>query len=186
MSIVCPKCNLLRPDDSLAPQWQCPGCGVAYAKALAADSAGQRGQGITVWREREQKPVWHLWLMAAALVWGLVAGMQMAYQRGGAIVGDFWGGSAASPDQLRTLAAAMQPDEILMFKTDWCPYCRQARGWLDRHGFGYRTCDIETEAVCTQAFERLGGERVPYLIVKGQHIKGFDPDELGAAVASSE
>ena len=33
MPTICPKCRTIRPDDILAPDWQCPACGVAYAKA---------------------------------------------------------------------------------------------------------------------------------------------------------
>ena len=30
---TCPKCHHVRATDSTAPAWQCPACGVAYAKA---------------------------------------------------------------------------------------------------------------------------------------------------------
>lgn len=32
MSIVCPKCSYQRTPADLAPGWQCPSCGIAYAK----------------------------------------------------------------------------------------------------------------------------------------------------------
>lgn len=32
MSIVCPKCAYTRQAVDLAPDWQCPACGIAYAK----------------------------------------------------------------------------------------------------------------------------------------------------------
>lgn len=35
---ICPKCRHLRQPNETAPDWQCPACGVAYAKA---DSAGR-------------------------------------------------------------------------------------------------------------------------------------------------
>jgi hypothetical protein len=31
----CPKCGTVRPPDSEAPAWQCPACGIAYAKYAA-------------------------------------------------------------------------------------------------------------------------------------------------------
>jgi uncharacterized Tic20 family protein len=35
----CPKCRHVRTAQEVAPDWQCPKCGVAYAKALAAQSS---------------------------------------------------------------------------------------------------------------------------------------------------
>jgi uncharacterized Tic20 family protein len=35
----CPKCKYVRTAGETAPDWQCPKCGVAYAKFLAAQSA---------------------------------------------------------------------------------------------------------------------------------------------------
>jgi len=35
----CPKCGYLRQPSDTAPDWQCPACGVVYAKALQASQA---------------------------------------------------------------------------------------------------------------------------------------------------
>ncbi len=32
MSAPCPKCGYRRRDGEIAPDWQCPSCGMAYAK----------------------------------------------------------------------------------------------------------------------------------------------------------
>ena len=40
MSQVCPKCSYARkPADASVPDWQCPSCGIAYAKFTAAKAA---------------------------------------------------------------------------------------------------------------------------------------------------
>lgn len=39
MSETCPKCGHRRAADSAAPHWQCPSCGIAYAKFRAAPPA---------------------------------------------------------------------------------------------------------------------------------------------------
>lgn len=31
-TIICPKCSHVRPKDATNPEWQCPACGVCYAK----------------------------------------------------------------------------------------------------------------------------------------------------------
>ena len=38
-AIICPKCQYKRTASDPGPDWQCPGCGVAYNKAAAASSA---------------------------------------------------------------------------------------------------------------------------------------------------
>jgi uncharacterized Tic20 family protein len=48
----CPKCRHVRAANEVTPDWQCPKCGVAYAKAVAAQSgsapaAGQAGMSVT-------------------------------------------------------------------------------------------------------------------------------------------
>lgn len=36
---VCPKCQYKRQDSDVAPQWQCPKCGVAYMKAQGSKNS---------------------------------------------------------------------------------------------------------------------------------------------------
>lgn len=36
MTTICPKCRHVRQATEIAPAWQCPACGVAYAKAADA------------------------------------------------------------------------------------------------------------------------------------------------------
>lgn len=32
MPVICPKCSHVRPDNATNPEWECPACGVCYAK----------------------------------------------------------------------------------------------------------------------------------------------------------
>lgn len=41
----CPKCKHVRTANEVAPDWQCPKCGVAYAKFLAAQSGAATMSG---------------------------------------------------------------------------------------------------------------------------------------------
>lgn len=83
-TIICPKCSHVRPKDASNPEWQCPACGVCYAKAdgSAAPAATARDAHL---RERlrpapEVQTVaghsWNLGLVAkvalvVALGWGI-------------------------------------------------------------------------------------------------------------------
>lgn len=66
---VCAKCHHLRPVDSPAPAWQCPACGVAYAK-VSTDLAPVRTQRpLRSVRTRSGLP-WRLLLVVAAVAAG--------------------------------------------------------------------------------------------------------------------
>jgi len=81
--VICPKCNHVRSKDATNPEWQCPACGVCYAKVGA--NAQPQASGDARTRERLRpapeaqvvaKHDWNLGLVAkvvvvVALGWGL-------------------------------------------------------------------------------------------------------------------
>jgi glutaredoxin len=189
MPIVCPKCNTVRAQDTPAPDWQCPACGVAYAKASANLSAPASAQ---VNGSAASLPIIHRHsftprtpsLMARipwvklVLLTALGLSVHHGWQRG-----MFSGPMTA--DRVHELAAKSSVDDVVMYSADWCPHCRAARGWLDGNGFKYKLCDIDLNAACKREFEALPpGGGIPYMIVKGTHInKGFHSDKFLAAMA---
>lgn len=42
MSVICPKCRHVRPADATNPAWECPACGICYAKFKERDIAPAR------------------------------------------------------------------------------------------------------------------------------------------------
>lgn len=42
MPVICPKCSHVRPADAANPDWQCPACGICYAKFGAPPTEPQR------------------------------------------------------------------------------------------------------------------------------------------------
>ena len=168
MTITCPKCRHVREADASVPSWQCPKCGVAYAKA--ADAVAPPLQ-VTGWtpsaraRSADGAP-WGKILLGLVVL----AGAWTVYRRMPAM--------APGPD-LPKLAAATGPGDVVMFTTSTCPYCKQAASWMNQHGFAFTECNTETHAACERQFRSYGGNGVPYLVVKGHHMKnGFDSDEF--------
>lgn len=98
------------------------------------------------------------------------------------------GGSRAivadlSIEQIRALAATVRPEEVVMYSTTECPYCAQAKSWLNRYGFPFTECNMSVDSRCEQEFRNYGGDGTPYLVVqrggKTHHMKdGFDSDEF--------
>ncbi len=92
-------------------------------------------------------------------------------------------GTSPSLDQLQALARGVGPGEVVMYTTSECPYCAQARSWLSQYGFAYSDCNMSLDRHCEQEMQSHGGNGVPYLIVRGHHMKnGFDSDEFIAAL----
>ena len=99
-----------------------------------------------------------------------------------------FGGSGSSgdldSDQIRTLAASVRADEVVMYSTTECVYCAQAKGWLSQNGFAFTECNMSTSPACVQDFTRYGGTGTPYLVVRGHHMKdGFDSDQFLALLS---
>lgn len=194
MTTTCPKCRHVRPPGAQAPDWQCPACGVAYAKAAAAAEA-QRHPEVTRRVAFEPRPerrvAWGRWFGIAAVGYGAWLGLQRGVFSGGASGGlgslgaSFGGG--VSDDDLRRVAAATRSGDVVIYTTTHCPYCAQAKQWMTRYGFAFTECNAETSSSCAAELLRhqsiTGGQGVPYLVVRGHHMKdGFDSDEFVAAL----
>jgi len=181
---TCPKCHHIRQPADTAPSWQCPACGVAYAKVAPAPAADtspydarsqarrnaiatpdQRGPS------RSPRPLWLAALLIALTAYALWSDAQAALsQRGG-----------PSRQELRALAATVRPGEVVMHSTQDCGYCVQVKRWLTRHGFAFTECDIERVARCEREFADHGADGTPYLLVRGQSMQNdFDADEFVA------
>jgi glutaredoxin len=193
MTTICPKCRTVRPPDAQSPAWQCPACGVAYAKASGdvgvrrAATVGQAdGAGVL------GSIPWFKLFAVLALAYGAWLGYQRVAAGGagngaGAAGISHAGRISSNPSsaQLSQLAANAKPSDVLMYSAPWCSNCAAAKAWMAQYGFPYTECDVQSSSACLSQLKNLdpqGG--VPYLIVKGQHMKdGFDSDEFVAALA---
>jgi glutaredoxin len=191
MTITCAKCHHLRELHEQAPSWQCPACGVAYAKA--ADSRGPAVlNNRTAPIRPERRTAWTRWLGFAAIAYGAYAGIKTVLKRQGgsdglsSFAGKFGTGSTSS-DDLRILAAATAQADVVIYSTSWCPNCKAAKQWMSAQGFAFTECDVEKSASCAAELQAhygsSGDQGVPYLVVRGHHMKdGFDSDEFIAAL----
>lgn len=181
MTVICPKCRTVRPANTQVPDWQCPHCGVAYAKAGGDASQLKRPSRYTqsVQTADSEGIPWFKLLAGLLIGWALYAGYQATTRQDG----PSWLGGGFSEQQIQTLASASKTQDVLFYTADWCPYCRAAKGWLEQYGFKYQECDIDKQPECAQQLKDLGSSGVPYFIVKGKHLKnGFDSDAFLTAM----
>ncbi len=74
--------------------------------------------------------------------------------------------------------------QVIMYMTDWCPYCRKAREYLNSLGVRLIEYDVDRDTAKDQERLRKAGQGsgVPVIDVEGIIIRGFNPDRIKAAV----
>lgn len=172
----------MRRADTQAPAWQCPACGVAYAKAgLATEPRAAARDTATRTAPASSGLPWRALLTVVAVIAGLWWGhhAQLHKRDFGALLG----GGSLDDAAVQRLAATVRAEQIVMYSTNECGDCTQARSWLARHGFAFTECNMSREARCVDEFRALRATGTPHLIVRGprgaHHMKGgFDSDAL--------
>ncbi|HEX5066779.1 MAG TPA: glutaredoxin 3 [Myxococcota bacterium] len=65
--------------------------------------------------------------------------------------------------------------KIVMYTTQWCPYCRNAKALLARKGQKWEEIDVEAEpARRREMVERSGRTSVPQIWIGERHVGGCD------------
>ncbi len=75
--------------------------------------------------------------------------------------------------------------EIVMYATDWCPYCSRARHLLQSKGVAWREIDVDsTPDARAEMRTRTQRSSVPQIFIGERHVGGFDDlralDDRGA------
>ena len=86
-----------------------------------------------------------------------------------------WLAHRQTAQQGQALRQVVKADDIVVYTTDTCPYCAQARAWLNGQGLPWRECNVEHSEQCRADYESRGAPGVPMLKVRGQWQLGFDP-----------
>ncbi len=62
---------------------------------------------------------------------------------------------------------------VVLYSTDWCSYCKQARRYFRAKGIAFKEYDIEKSASAKKAYDKLGGHGVPLILVGSARMSGF-------------
>ena len=93
---TCPKCHHVRATDSTAPAWQCPACGVAYAKAAESLQRPVSERPVIFQARSESRFAWAKWFMLAAIAYGGWTGYQYSLRHRSGDASGAFGSIAAS------------------------------------------------------------------------------------------
>lgn len=126
---------------------------------------------------------WAKLILIAAFAWAGWAIYSPTDKSGGRLSSGGRIGDDAPSSELAALASAVAPGEVVIYTTPHCPYCAQAKSWLNQYNFAFTECDADARPECAQALQALGGDGVPFLTVRGQKMEdGFDSDEFVSLV----
>ncbi len=69
-----------------------------------------------------------------------------------------------------------QHAKVELYVTKWCPYCTQARKFLQSHGISFKEYDIEKNKSAAQRKIKLDGDlAVPLAVINGKKVRGYSP-----------
>ncbi|GIZ11259.1 glutaredoxin domain-containing protein [Pseudomonas sp. NCCP-436] len=69
--------------------------------------------------------------------------------------------------------AASTSKRVFMYSAAWCGYCKQARQYFQQSGISFIEHDIEKDSRARQAYDALGGNGVPIILVGERRMNGF-------------
>ncbi len=72
--------------------------------------------------------------------------------------------------------------EVVMFSTQWCGYCDQARDFLKAERIEFLEIDIESSTEAQRRFREAGGRGVPLTFIGDERLVGFSAPAYGRAL----
>jgi glutaredoxin len=68
--------------------------------------------------------------------------------------------------------------DVVMYTTEWCPYCKKARSFLDENNVKYVEYDIEKSSEGRAKYNNIGGRGIPVLVINGSVLNGYNPKKI--------
>lgn len=84
--------------------------------------------------------------------------------------------------------SAHYPDKstnVVVYGTATCPYCQQARSYLEERQIRFVDIDVNESKAGRQAFVDLGGKAVPVILVGDRLLTGFNKRHLDDALVEA-
>lgn len=63
--------------------------------------------------------------------------------------------------------------KVVMYSTNWCGYCKQARRYFKTNDVDFVEYDVEKNRAARRAYKKLGANGVPVILVGKQRMNGF-------------
>ena len=68
--------------------------------------------------------------------------------------------------------------ELLVYSATWCPDCRTAKRFLEKHNISYKEINIErTPGAAEEVIRQTGKRAVPQFVINGRWVQPYRPGE---------
>ena len=85
--------------------------------------------------------------------------------------------SAPSADRVVESVGPDGRPEVVLYVTEWCPYCAQARDYMAAEGVPHRVVDIEKDAAGAREYAARGGDGgIPLVAVGNRTMNGWSAE----------
>lgn len=76
-----------------------------------------------------------------------------------------------------TVQQPVGKNQVELYVTSWCPYCKKAIRYFESKGIAYKAYDIEKDKQAAARKNQLDGQGgVPFAVINGTRIHGYAPD----------
>jgi len=66
----------------------------------------------------------------------------------------------------------------MVYSAFWCPDCREAKRFLQRHNLPFTEIDIETTpGAAEEVVQRIGKRAIPQFVIDGEWVQPYRPGE---------
>ncbi|MGE5114559.1 MAG: glutaredoxin family protein, partial [Acidobacteriaceae bacterium] len=67
---------------------------------------------------------------------------------------------------------------LVVYTSFWCPDCRVAKRFLEKHNIPYREIDIESvPGAAEEVVRRTGKRAIPQFVIDGKWVQPYRPGE---------
>ena len=73
---------------------------------------------------------------------------------------------------------------VILLGTAWCDFCTKTRAHLQSRGVQFADLDVESSKLAEEWHRKLGAQGVPVILIGDRQIRGFNPDEMDAAISA--
>jgi mycoredoxin len=68
--------------------------------------------------------------------------------------------------------------DILVYSASWCPDCRTAKRFLEKHNIPYKEVNIEhTPGAAEEVIRQTGKRAIPQFVIDGRWVQPYRPGE---------
>lgn len=81
--------------------------------------------------------------------------------------------SSGKGENSEDVSTVKQKVPVVIYSSDTCPYCLQAKGFLKKKGVDYQVRDINIGKNSEEMVKRTGQRSIPQIFINRKHIGGY-------------